>query len=129
MEGIYTLSLGVLYSCILVGSWFFHWHMSWPIGEKLAGTAMILVALQVALSRYFIYWEIDSAGLRERRYWIVKEVAWVEVTHVGSFPRNSPTSDTLEVDYIRGRIVAKPEDRREFISALRRFAPQANFEV
>jgi len=126
---LYTFSIGCLFLCLGLASRFSGSSRSWSIGEIVTAIVYILVALFLALRRYSVYWEVNSDCLRARSFWTVKEVAWVEVTHVGSFPKNSPSSDTFAVDYIRGQIVADPEDRQQFISALRRFAPQAEFEV
>jgi hypothetical protein len=89
-----------------------------------------------ALSQAFIYWDVDPEGLRERRLWGTKSVPWQEVVHVGSWHPNHPASDYLEIDYARpapiydrGSVIANPDDRSGFLSALRRFATQANFEV
>jgi len=126
---LWVFSLGCLYLCVWAGSRLLRSSRSWSTVDELTCGLLILAALQLALGRFFLYWEMDSAGLRERRYWNTTDVAWVEVKHVGSFPSNSPASDTLVVDYVRGRIVAKPEDRLGFISTLRRYAPQATFDV
>jgi hypothetical protein len=123
---LYTFSIGCLFLCVGVASWFLGSSRSLPIGEIVPAIIYILVALFLALRRYSVYWEMNSDCLRVGSFWTVREVAWVEVTHVGSFPKNSPTSDTLTVDYIRGQIVANPEDRQQFISALRRFAPESD---
>lgn len=88
------------------------------------------------LSQAFIYWDVDPEGLRERRLLSTRSIPWQEVVHVGSWRPNQPASDYLEIDYARpapisdrGTVIANPEDRSGFISALRRFAPQANFDV
>jgi len=95
---------------------------------------LALNTLQRVFNHAFIYWELDSTSLRERRFWNTKEIQWGEVTHVGGFVR--PSSDHLEVDFAHpapmsesGRIIARPEDRQQFLAALHRFAPQAHFEV
>jgi hypothetical protein len=84
----------------------------------------------------FIYWDVDDDGLRERRLWKTKEVAWRNVRHVGAWNPSQPASDYLAIDFARpaptpgrSRIIAHPEDRTAFIAALRRFAPQAVFDV
>ena len=93
-----------------------------------------LMALQRVLMQIFVYWDVDDDGLRERCLRNTREVAWREVQHVGGWPK--PWSDSLAIDFARpaplsdrGSIIANPEDREEFISTLRRFAPQAAFDV
>jgi hypothetical protein len=96
----------------------------------------VLWAFVQAVSRFFVYWVLDSSGLRERRFWNTREIPWNEVTRVGSLNPKQPASGLLEVDFARpapmsdrGHILAHPQDREHFIRALRRFAPQADFEV
>ena len=94
-----------------------------------------LVALQQLFIYLFTYWEMDSSSFRMHSFWTTKEVAWEEVKRVrGANDRAS--SSTLAIDYSRpapmsdrGRILVNPDDRREFIQELRRFASQAEFEV
>jgi hypothetical protein len=78
---------------------------------------------------------MDSSGLRQHRLWHKKEISWEDVTHVGGF-NGRPMAAMLEVDYARaaqmsdrGRILPNPDDRQGFIKELRKFAPQADFEV
>jgi hypothetical protein len=92
-----------------------------------------LLALEIVLDKSFIYWECNSSGLRERRFWRIKEVPWEEVRQVG---RWRPKAETVAVIYAHpaplsssGCIVANPADRAGFLAALRRFAPQAEFWV
>jgi hypothetical protein len=96
----------------------------------------VILASQRVFSQVFIYWDLDSDFLRERRLWNKREVAWKEVTHVGSWHPKQPSSDYLAVYYARpepmsdrGSIIANPEDRAQFVAALRRYAPQAKFDV
>ena len=72
--------------------------------------------------------------MKERRLWQTREVPWIEVTQVGpAFKRNS---EFLAIDFARsapmsdrGTITANPIDMKEFVAALRRFAPQSSFEL
>ena len=96
--------------------------------------AFPLLALQRIFNHLFIYWDVNSDSLRERRFWHTKQILWQEVVRVGAWTQ-SPNYVT--VDYCghgalpnhRETIVANPEDRTQFIAALRRFAPQADFEA
>jgi hypothetical protein len=107
-------------------------------GSGIHGVTAALCAtpglLQV-LTRLSTYWDLDSSGLHRHRLWHKREIAWEDVTHVGGF-NGRPSASMLEVDYARaapmsdrGRILANPDDRRGFIGELRKFAPQAEFEV
>lgn len=96
----------------------------------------IFNAAIIVLTKVFVYWDVNSGCLRERRLWNTKEVAWQEVTHVGAWNPKQPASDTLAIHYARstpmsdrGDVIADPEDRQQFIAALRRFAPHATFDV
>jgi hypothetical protein len=92
-----------------------------------------LMAFLQVVFHFLVYWELDAGHLRERRLWNTKEVAWKEVTRVGLWAQNSKylvvNHDRLAPMSDRGSIVANPEDRERFVRALRRFAPQAEFEV
>ncbi len=97
---------------------------------------IVLFAMQRVLLHAFTYWDVLSDCLRERRLWNTREVAWREVQHVGGWRPSQPSSDSLAIDFARpaplsdrGSIIAHPEDRSAFIAALRKFAPQAAFDV
>ena len=83
----------------------------------------------------FTYWDLEGAGLREHRpFWKTKTIPWSEVTYIG--PWESASSKRIAIEYERkapfpdrGRIIATPARRQAFIAALRRFAPQAEFEI
>jgi hypothetical protein len=96
----------------------------------------IINASTIVLTNVLVYWDVNSNCLRERRLWHTREVAWSEVTHVGAWNPEQPASDTLAIHYARpapmsdkGDVIANPDDRQQFIAALRRFAPQATFDV
>lgn len=95
----------------------------------------ILAALKI-LSQIFIYWDVNSACLREQRPWNEKKIPWEEVTRVSAWNPKQPSSDVLAIDYVRpapmsdrGSIIVNPEDRQQFLANLRRSAPQATFDV
>jgi len=86
------------------------------------------------LAQIFIYWDLDSAGLHERRLWGEKRIPWQEVTRVSAW-NERPSSDFLAVHYARsapmsdqGSVIANP-DRDHFLADLRRYAPLAVFDV
>jgi hypothetical protein len=92
-----------------------------------------LNAAQQVLFHLFIYWDLDADHLHERRLWNTRDVGWQEVTHIGPWGQSS---QYLVVDHARlapmsdsGSLIANPEDRSGFISALHRYAPQASFDV
>lgn len=96
---------------------------------------LVLAVLRI-LSQIFIYWEINSDGLRVRRFWDEKTIPWQEVTRVGAWNPKHASSDVLAIDYFRsapmsdqGSVIANPEDRQQFLANLRRYAPQAVFDV
>lgn len=96
---------------------------------------LVLTVLRI-LSQIFIYWDINSDGLHVRRFWDEKTIPWQEVTHVGAQSPKHVSSDVLAIDYFRsapmsdrGSVIANPEDRQQFLSTLRRYAPQAVFDV
>jgi hypothetical protein len=95
----------------------------------------MLIASQTVLNHFFTYWEMDSSSLRVHYFWTTREIAWAEATHVGG-ANSRPSSGFLDVYYARsapmsgrGHFLANPNDRRAFIEDLRKFAPQAEFEV
>jgi hypothetical protein len=79
-----------------------------------------------------IYWELDADGIRQQRLWINTKVRWQDVTRVVSLWSSSFYD--LEIEYRRhrfgpktGRIRANPADREQFLTSLRRFAPQTEY--
>lgn len=93
----------------------------------------VVLSLQRILSHTFVYWDLGPDGMRERRYWRVKSVAWTDVTYVRKRAKNS---EYLIVDNaqpghssVRSAIVAHPEDAAGFVAALHRCAPQASYEA
>ena len=95
----------------------------------------VFAALRI-LFQIFIYWDLDSSGLHEQRLWGKRNVAWQEVTRVSAWNPKQPASATLAVDFARpapmsdrGRVIANPENHQRFLAELRRYAPQAIFEV
>jgi hypothetical protein len=118
--------------------WFFillvERHPSWT--DWLVAGTWVLIALTSILDQIFFYWEVEPALFRQRRYWSKKEVAWETVTVVRDYTLWGLPSDYLEVDFVRpasksgrGRILARPKDRKEFIAMLRERAPRATFTV
>jgi hypothetical protein len=84
----------------------------------------------------FTYWQLDSSGLRERMLWRQRDISWQEVARVSGYPCSQPGSNSLSIDYARpaplsdrGTIIANPENRRQFLADLHRFAPQAVYDV
>ena len=94
------------------------------------GIAPILLAL-TAFTPNLIYWELDASCLRQQRFWKKKEIAWIEVRLVR---KSSYYLDSFAIyfghqiaDY--GFFVVNSANREQFISAIRQFAPQADFDV
>ena len=131
-QGVFLVSLAILYAYF---AFFGHVARLQPFWGFTAAIYIWWALLRV-LSQIFNYWELDADCLRQRNFLGVKEIPWQEVTRVGSFPPKHPASSMLQVDYARpapmsdrGYVLANPEDREQFIRTLRRFAPQATFDV
>jgi hypothetical protein len=97
--------------------------------------AWILLAALQMLSRAFVYWDLDASGLKEHRFWRTKLVLWQNVSRVSSPNPRRPSSEFLRIEYRipasnskPSRINAGPTTRKEFVAALREFAPQAEFD-
>jgi hypothetical protein len=95
-----------------------------------------------ALLQFFIqrnvYWDIDSEGLHRRNLRSKKEfsITWDKVLVVRNMIPGLRIDGTVAVYYDNPGsklgfkyIVAKPKDRKQFIVALRSFAPQAKFTI
>ena len=135
-----SADVGMLWvACIWVFVWLTapsHLPHGW---NSLMASVWAVGPLWRVLRHYFVYWELEPACLREVRYWVKRDIPWQEVTHVGGFPATWASSDFLQVDFFhspevtpytgRDRLVFQPGDRDGFIAALRRFAPQATFDV
>jgi hypothetical protein len=96
-----------------------------------------LAVLSHALNSYFVYFQIEPAGLRCKNLWRTRHFAWFELTRVGNYCNTSaPSEKFLEVDYLRmdpspeiGMLLIRAKDRKGLIEALRNLAPQAEFDV
>lgn len=93
----------------------------------------IMIALLTVLNRFFIFWDLDQTGLHAYRFWIRKDVAWAEITHVS---KHSYRPACLAIDWARpapawvfGRILAFPASHGQFLTLMRAFAPQAKFDL
>jgi len=131
-QGWVLVSVAILYSCM----WSTRGNSSTGNFLGILAASFILQALLRVLNHVFYYWDVNADGLRQRNFWSEKTIPWEEVSWVGSAIPKQPSSVFLRVDYARpapmserGYIRANPEDREQFIRAVRRFAPQATFEV
>jgi hypothetical protein len=104
--------------------------------DRILASLWVLIATVHVLDQFFFYWELEPVCLRQRRFWTKKEVAWESVTVVRDYTLWGLPSDWLEVDFScpakksgRGRILARPRDRAQFIATVRDLAPQAVFVV
>jgi hypothetical protein len=133
-----------------VGFWAYD-HVHRPAHPSLLSTAygveavfIVLVCGLGLLSQRFLYWEMDAAGLRQRsfktRIWFGKsiEIPWERVTRVGLADYKRPASSAFEIDFTRfgpfnldprSHLLALPTDRFRFVETMRKFAPQARFDV
>lgn len=97
---------------------------------------MVLFAAARVLLHFFIFWEITSAGLYERRLWTTRTIPWQEITAIAPWPESRPNRDYIAIEFARsaplsnrGSVIASPEHREDFLTELRRRAPQAALEV
>jgi hypothetical protein len=101
-----------------------------PWRVSLVALLILTICLSI-LTSAFTYWELDTAHLRRRRLWRVKEIAWQDVTRVGRF---GFSGKKVKINYGRvpedyAYILADPSNCERFIEALRRFATHAEFDV
>lgn len=85
------------------------------------------MVLSVLSGHIFTYWELDSACLRRRQFWKVKEIPWNEVTCVSSL---GFSSNCVKIDFVPSMaapngnsVFVNDTECSEFIAAARRFAP------
>ena len=97
-----------------------------------------LLVLFQALGRYLVYWDLDSDGLHRRQLGSKNEftIAWGKVLVVRNIIPGISWDGTVAVYYDDpasklgfAYLVAMPEKRKQFIAALRDYAPQATFKV
>jgi hypothetical protein len=132
----------VSFACFYVHDWFFWRGQSTSAiisaFRVFAATAWASLALLEFLKSRFAYWDIDSDGLHQRRFGNKKEftIPWDKVIAVRNRIPGMSWDGTVSVYYELpasklgfNHIVAVPEHRKELIAALRKFAPQATFEV
>lgn len=102
----------------------------YPLWRVSFATVLMLSVLLFLLNHFLTYWELDKTSLRQRKLWKKKEIAWRDVTRVGKL---GFTGKDVMISYGRvpedcGYILVNPCNRGRFLSALRRFAPQAEFD-
>lgn len=97
---------------------------------------MIFFAAIRVLLHLFIFWDVTSDGLRERRLWTARTIPWKEITAVTPWPDSRPNRDYIAIEFVRpaplssrGTIIANPQESTAFLSALRRNASHARFEI
>ncbi len=108
-----------LHSANVVAAWFFGLLLLWSIAAAL-----------------FTYWDVSDMAIVERRLWNTKSVPWAEINRIAPWPAGKrPNPKMLEVDYTRagplsdrGSMIVEPRERADFIAALRKYAPQADFD-
>lgn len=94
------------------------------------GVMFLLLPLFNRVISVFIYSEMDADCLRLHKFWKKKEIAWYEVRSVHRFG----FTDSLTISFGHqiddyGRIIVTPENREQFISILRQYAPQAEINI
>ena len=106
-------------------------------GISLIGVGAGIVLGSVPLLRsLFLSWEFDYASLRERAFLrVTHDIPWHDVTEVSEFIPGSK-DDTLAVWYQnpkaksgRSYLVARPNERQQFLDGVHKFAPTATIDV
>ena len=94
-----------------------------------------LMALLRVSSYLFVFWQMDSDGLFERRFWNTRVIPWSDVVLIQGLG-DVPSSDYVEVFVQRAGpepeahpLLANPRDRAQFLAALHRYASQARFDA
>jgi len=118
------------------------WDILWCFDRQSGNFSRIMAILATAiaflavLGHFFLYWEVDSSGLCQRRFWSKKMIAWDKVTRVDEYTFAGLPSEWLQVDYVRptaksgfNQVRPKPRNRQEFVEALHLFAPHAEFKL
>ena len=126
----------LFYLCTQAFFWFVDRHPSyWTI---ICCIPVAIMVLFQALSRYLIYWDIDSDGLHQRKWRSKKEftIAWDKVLCVRNMIPGMTWDGTVAVYYDCPEsklgfkyLVTTPEKRKKFIAALREYAPNATFKI
>ena len=101
------------------------------------GAAWSFVLLLALAGYFFMWWDVTSDSLIERRLWSTKSVPWNEIYRVGLYrPLKKALGQTLEIEYARtgpfsdrGHLVLLPLERQSFLLALRSHAPEAVFDL
>jgi len=95
--------------------------------------AFALGALAQALKCAFLSWDLDAAGITERRFWMKKEIAWKEVTCV-LFKPKWLFGGAIDVYFarpsrpFRGYLRVYPENYAEFVGTLNRLSGSPGVE-
>jgi hypothetical protein len=94
------------------------------------GWSWVLLAAVSMFSRAFIYWDTDSSGLTEQRFWRKKHILWQRVTKVGPDRLGGLRIEfTMQVPAAKpSRITADPANRMQFMAMVHEFAPQAEID-
>lgn len=101
-----------------------------PIFEAISVfTLLALVAVFLAIRS--VYWDFTPECLVVRRLWTKREVAYSEVRRVGWLGSMSGTFSISIGHLIENydRLYIEPGDQAGFVAALRKYAPQADFEL
>lgn len=98
-------------------------------------TVCVALTLLRLVPRRLVYWEIAADGLRERRLWRERTVAWSDIVSVSPWPEGNSASRQVAVGFGqtaplsgRGQMIANPGDLDGFLRELRTHAPQARFD-
>src|ERR1700738_566262 len=95
--------------------------------DWIGWSSWVLLAVVFLLSRAFIYWDIDSNGLTEHRFWRKKHILWQRITKVCPDRLGALRIEfTTQVPAAKpSRIIAAPANRKQFVAMVHEFAPKA----
>jgi hypothetical protein len=69
-----------------------------PSLHTMAIQWIVLASIQ-ALMQVFIYWDVDSSGLGERRLWKKRKIEWQEIVRVDAWITGKRSSNYLAIYY------------------------------
>jgi hypothetical protein len=94
----------------------------------------LLLALLWVLPPLTSWWKTSPEGLQQKISWRSRFIPWQEITRVSNWP--GPGGEGFLIDFARpapmsnrGGIHATPADREGFLAELKRYAPDAEFDL
>jgi hypothetical protein len=123
----------VLIALGLLNSIFQFWLCIWAghrIGHSVLAIVWLTLPILGVVFYLFVYWDVNPDYLIARKFWKVRRISWQSVRSVGKL---GVFADNVKINYGHsiedyGNVVAYPANRAEFVVALRRLAPLAEFK-